>query len=216
MFSRTPSWSTVVCLARMVIPFSRSRSPESMTRSTTAWFERNVPVWRKSASTRVVLPWSTWATIATLRRSARTAVGVAEAAESGTGVYCSKSNGTPDCPMDAGTWLSPDAGRYTRVHDRCRRHPVRHRRRSGRGHARPAPRATPGGPGLVGWRAPDRRAGTRSRRRRSGHAGRLGGGLRLPCPARDRPDRPDGPRHGTGDGRGPRYDRRPALAGADD
>src|SRR6187397_2951290 len=86
-----------------------------MTRSTTAWFERNVPVWRRRASTKVVLPWSTWATIATLRRSARTAVGVAGAAESGTGVYCSKSNGTPDCPTDAGTWLSADAGRYTRL-----------------------------------------------------------------------------------------------------
>ena len=57
------------------MPFSRSRSPESMTRSTTAWFARNVPVWRSIASTSVVLPWSTWATIATLRRSARIAVG---------------------------------------------------------------------------------------------------------------------------------------------
>ena len=56
------------------MPFSRSRSPESRTRSTTASFARNVPVWRSIASTSVVLPWSTWATIATLRRSARTAV----------------------------------------------------------------------------------------------------------------------------------------------
>ena len=30
---------------------------------------------------------------------------------SGTGGYCSRSNGTPDCPTDAGTWLSPVAGR---------------------------------------------------------------------------------------------------------
>ena len=42
---------------------------ESMTRSTTASFERNVPVWRSIPSTSVVLPWSTWATIATLRTS---------------------------------------------------------------------------------------------------------------------------------------------------
>ena len=59
------------------MPFSRSRSPESMTRSTTAWLARKVPVWRSIASTSVVLPWSTCATIATLRRSARTAVGMA-------------------------------------------------------------------------------------------------------------------------------------------
>ena len=55
------------------MPFSRSRSPESMTRSTTvsAWCSVNAPAWRSMASTRVVLPWSTWATIATLRRSGR-------------------------------------------------------------------------------------------------------------------------------------------------
>ena len=45
------------------MPFSRSRSPESRTRSTTAWLERKAPVWRSIASTSVVLPWSTWATI---------------------------------------------------------------------------------------------------------------------------------------------------------
>src|SRR6478672_11842916 len=102
MFRRTPAWTTVVCLARIVIPFSRSRSPESMTRSTTAWFDRKAPVWRSIASTSVVLPWSTWATIATLRRSARISLGpcAAGAADvrvvavgvvaSGTGGYCSK------------------------------------------------------------------------------------------------------------------------------
>ena len=64
---------TQECLARMVMPFSRSRSMESITRSATTWLARNDPVWRRSASTSVVLPWSTWATIATLRRSARIA-----------------------------------------------------------------------------------------------------------------------------------------------
>ena len=41
-----------------------------MTRSTTlsAWWAVNAPAWRSIASTRVVLPWSTCATIATLRR----------------------------------------------------------------------------------------------------------------------------------------------------
>ena len=55
------------------MPFSRSRSPESMTRSATlsAWCAVKAPAWRSIASTSVVLPWSTWATIATLRRSER-------------------------------------------------------------------------------------------------------------------------------------------------
>ena len=53
------------------MPFSRSRSVESMTRSATAWFSRKAPDCQSIASTRVVLPWSTWATMATLRRSSR-------------------------------------------------------------------------------------------------------------------------------------------------
>src|SRR3954468_10753069 len=56
------------------MPFSRSRSIESMTRSATSWFWRNAPDCQSMASTSVVLPWSTWATIATLRRSSRTAM----------------------------------------------------------------------------------------------------------------------------------------------
>src|SRR4051812_46238308 len=55
----------------MVMPFSRSRSIESMTRSATSWLARNAPVWRSMASTKVVLPWSTWATMATLRSDSR-------------------------------------------------------------------------------------------------------------------------------------------------
>src|SRR3954453_6130107 len=54
-------------LARMVMPRSRSWSLLSMTRSTTAWWAANVPVARSSASTSVVLPWSTCATKATFR-----------------------------------------------------------------------------------------------------------------------------------------------------
>ena len=53
------------------MPFSRSRSIESMTRLFTSWFSRKAPDCHSMASTRVVLPWSTWAMIATLRRSAR-------------------------------------------------------------------------------------------------------------------------------------------------
>ena len=50
------------------MPFSRSRSIESMTRSVTSWWARKAPVWRSMASTSVVLPWSTCATMATLRK----------------------------------------------------------------------------------------------------------------------------------------------------
>ena len=61
-------------LARIVIPFSRSRSVESSTRSPTSWFSRKAPDCQSIASTSVVLPWSTCATIATLRRSERKAI----------------------------------------------------------------------------------------------------------------------------------------------
>src|SRR3954454_11069121 len=74
MLSFTPECRTAVFFARIVMPFSRSRSIESMTRSATSWFSRNAPDCQSIASTSVVLPWSTWATIATLRRSSRTAV----------------------------------------------------------------------------------------------------------------------------------------------
>src|SRR5690606_20582804 len=53
--------------ARMVIPRSRSRGFESITRSATCWLARNVPAWRSMWSTSVVFPWSTCAMIAMLR-----------------------------------------------------------------------------------------------------------------------------------------------------
>ena len=56
---------TAVFLERIVIPLSRSISLESMTRSATSWLSRNTPLCFKSSSTSVVLPWSTWAMIAT-------------------------------------------------------------------------------------------------------------------------------------------------------
>ena len=52
------------------MPRSRSWSIESITRSD-ASCAANTPAWRSMASTSVVLPWSTWAMIATLRRSER-------------------------------------------------------------------------------------------------------------------------------------------------
>ena len=63
------------------MPFSRSRSIESITRSLTSWFSRKAPDCQSMASTSVVLPWSTWATMAMLRRSSRVAVGEAMAGE---------------------------------------------------------------------------------------------------------------------------------------
>src|SRR4051794_23592727 len=51
------------------MPFSRSRSIESSTRVATSWPTRNAPDCHSIASTSVVLPWSTCATIATFRMS---------------------------------------------------------------------------------------------------------------------------------------------------
>ena len=53
------------------MPRSRSRSLESRIRSPWSWEARNWPDWRSIASTRVVLPWSTWAMMATFRMSSR-------------------------------------------------------------------------------------------------------------------------------------------------
>src|SRR5205809_2562245 len=55
----------------IVMPFSRSRSMESIIRSGTASFSRKRPDCQSIASTSVVLPWSTWAMIATFRMLSR-------------------------------------------------------------------------------------------------------------------------------------------------
>ena len=62
-------------LARMVMPRSRSRSLESRMRSPWSCEARYWPDWRSMASTSVVLPWSTWAIMATLRMSSRRFIG---------------------------------------------------------------------------------------------------------------------------------------------
>ena len=90
-----PRQSIAVCLARIVMPFSRSRSPESITRSTRAARSPNAPEARSMASTRVVLPWSTCATMATLRRRGR-APRVAEDGSAGAArVEVLTSQGSP-------------------------------------------------------------------------------------------------------------------------
>ena len=53
------------------MPFSRSRSPLSIARSAMWSCSPKAPDCHSILSTRVVLPWSTWATMATLRRSTR-------------------------------------------------------------------------------------------------------------------------------------------------
>src|SRR4029450_13450703 len=68
MLMRGPCQRIEVTLARMVIPRSRSRSLESSARSTRRWLPLRAPDCCSSRSTKVVLPWSTWAMIATLRR----------------------------------------------------------------------------------------------------------------------------------------------------
>ena len=57
------------------MPFSRSRSLESITRSVTTSLVRKTPAWRSMWSTRVVFPWSTCATMATLRMFSREIMG---------------------------------------------------------------------------------------------------------------------------------------------
>src|SRR5688572_14009426 len=57
-----------VFFARMVMPRSRSSGLESITRSAMSLRASSVPDWRRSWSTSVVLPWSTWAMMAMLRR----------------------------------------------------------------------------------------------------------------------------------------------------
>src|SRR5712691_12515030 len=58
----------------IVMPFSRSRSIESMMRSATVSFWRKSPDCHSMASTSVVLPWSTWAMIAMFRIDSRCSI----------------------------------------------------------------------------------------------------------------------------------------------
>ena len=64
-----------VFFARIVMPFSRSRSIESITRASMSAPSRNAPDCHSIESTSVVFPWSTWAMMATFRRSSRVGMG---------------------------------------------------------------------------------------------------------------------------------------------
>jgi hypothetical protein len=69
MLIRVPFQVMAVNFARMVMPRSRSRSFESMAQSATTSPGRKEPAWCRKPSTRVVLPWSTWAMMAMFRTS---------------------------------------------------------------------------------------------------------------------------------------------------
>src|ERR1035437_9520800 len=114
MFIFTPPQRTAVFLARMVMPFSRSRSPESMTRSVISWWAPNAPVWRNMASTSVVLPWSTWATMATFLMSSRFCMGATTIGQVRGG-----SRRSPCSPLKrGGSRLHPGQGVSHRCHTR--------------------------------------------------------------------------------------------------
>ena len=193
MLRRTPSWSTVVCLARIVMPFSRSRSPESMTRSTTAWFgaERaGLAEHRVDERGLAVVDVGDDGDVAQVG---------AGRGRSGGGVG-HESDGSP------GRWGQPivpwnrripalAAGRYTRRHDRCRRDPVRDRRGRPRRH-RWASRASAGWPTSPGPAAHCRWSSS-SPDPDGAVAAALAGTEAVygsPAPRRGRPGRPDGPR----------------------
>mmetsp|Transcript_17598 Transcript_17598/g.30788 ORF Transcript_17598/g.30788 Transcript_17598/m.30788 type:complete len:256 (+) Transcript_17598:682-1449(+) len=73
MFTLIPSYSSAAFFAKIVMPRSRSWSLLSITRSSLPMrLELNVLADSSIASTSVVLPWSTCATIAMLRMSSRT------------------------------------------------------------------------------------------------------------------------------------------------
>src|SRR5471030_89117 len=63
-----------VFFARMVIPRSFSKSLESITRSVASTRSPKVPDCWSNLSTKVVLPWSTWAIMAMLRKFSITAL----------------------------------------------------------------------------------------------------------------------------------------------
>ena len=102
MLMVSPAWRTAVFLARIVMPFSRSRSPESITRSATFALARNAPDCHSIASTSVVLPWSTCATMATLRRSSLVAKVAGVAVCCWAGMRESRSFGVWECVTGSG------------------------------------------------------------------------------------------------------------------
>ena len=92
MLMRLSFHTTLVHLARIVMPRSFSKSFLSSARSATTWCSRKEPDWRSSWSTSVVLPWSTCAMMAMLRMSMRRTLGRARPHLGGR-----EGRGTPAC-----------------------------------------------------------------------------------------------------------------------
>ena len=96
------------------MPRSRSRSLLSIARSATRSLARNVPLWCSSASTSVVLPWSTWAMMATLRRA-----GLATRLPGRTGVQASFQYTGNGAPASRPSYrLGRMSGRHAAAHGR--------------------------------------------------------------------------------------------------
>ena len=199
------------------MPFSRSRSPESMTRSTTAWFARKVPVWRSIASTRVVLPWSTWATMAMLRRSSRFGGAGAGGGGRRSGRRCG-GHGRGECRTSVLGRRSAPSDRLLASGAMTVAAVILSATAEGALDDTLGPAAGPPArrPRLVRRGAADRRRVARPGRRRRGGAGRDRGDPRLPGAGRERSGRPDGPWRRAGQAEVARDDRCADLAGADD
>ena len=104
MLIRVPRKWMEVFLAMMVMPFSRSRSIESITRSATCSLARKMPLCQSIASTSVVLPWSTWAMMARLRTSSRVSEVKPVLSISGGGISWWKSYMPRGDGEDTTTW----------------------------------------------------------------------------------------------------------------
>ncbi len=152
------------------MPFSRSRSMESMTRSFTepssAWCVVNAPDCQSMESTSVVLPWSTWAMMAMLRRSVRWRMATG-------GVLLVEARGRP-------SERCREPNTRTPIIPRIRVPPQRSPRRGPRSPticSRSADLLLPFRRAAPGWMGANRKDGSRSGRTRSrGGAVRLGGG----------------------------------------
>src|SRR4051794_14418883 len=108
-----------VFLAMIVMPFSRSRSIESMTRSATCSWAPKVPLCQSIASTSVVLPWSTWAMMARLRTSSLVSefkTGPLVLGEGKIGGKVTSPAGTGRIPQSGGGELSGQPGRLQGPH----------------------------------------------------------------------------------------------------
>ena len=143
------------------MPFSRSRSMESMTRSATTSLVRKAPDCTRRASTRVVLPWSTCAITATFRRSRRLATGKRYGASVST-------TRNPYTDETAHRSRGPKVGRYQEDYRKLERLPWLAKTKVGGPRRLPPPRPL---------KRSDRQRGTRSLRYNDETPTAVGGGI---------------------------------------